>query len=58
MTPPPPKKKKLGHYHDGKESVMCLLFIKVKFLMSDVRVCPVLYLFGLRDYATVKKWDV
>jgi len=25
--------------------------------MSNVRVCPVLYLFGLRD-ATVKKWDV
>jgi hypothetical protein len=44
--PPPPQKK-----------AWTLPFIKVKFLMSDVRVCPVLYLFGLRD-ATMKKWDV
>jgi hypothetical protein len=24
-------KKGVGQYHDGKESAMCLLFIKVKF---------------------------
>jgi hypothetical protein len=33
----PPPQEKVVQYHDGKKSATCLLFIKVKCYLSNIR---------------------